>query len=662
MKFHRITASLLIMAELNPLFSYSADVPEYVTLDSLKFSFRDGSNNELILEEYIGTDETLVIPETIGDYTVTAIGDSVFQANQDIKNVILPDSINYFGETVFMDSALVSINIPYNLRLLPDYSFSNCPSLETVVFNDNMIMIGKTAFKGTDIELPPELQDRNYEISYIRDSDYGCSVWEDDWKYVIYSDNGNVSVYLELCSIKDPEITVPDSLNGTLITGISEMAFDNVKKTVRKIHFPDTMTEVNCKFTNYALEEITLPNVSNILDLQFSGCKNLKKVSINGDGKNLTIGENAFRNCVSLDYIPYPESCKNINIGKNAFQNTGLSEIRLDINSEISENAFQGCKSLSYVELNNTYLGARAFWNCPLLEEATITGKSVLEETSFFQCDSFRNITLSDLDIPMTNAVYNCLSFMNINNQNAFDVSTGDFNKNLREFIFRNFSGSDDVGFLNMYVMTQAEKIVSEITTENMSEVQKIRAVHDWICENTVYDDGLSGDRKNHNDASVLMNDSTVCEGYARIANILYNTAGIESYYVESQDHAWNIVRAGNNYFHVDTTWDDGETTSHDWFMKSDSEMKESGRSHEEWSAKIPTSLHSFQKETLPECTYSIGDVNQDNEINIADMVMLKKYIMCQDTPDYDSFILADLTSDGVVDSFDMVRMRQLLI
>ena len=96
--------------------------------------------------------------------------------------------------------------------------------------------------------------------------------------------------------------------------------------------------------------------------------------------------------------------------------------------------------------------------------------------------------------------------------------------------------------------------------------------------------------------------------------------------------------------------------------MKSDSEMKESGRSHEEWSAKIPTSLHSFQKETLPECTYSIGDVNQDNEINIADMVMLKKYIMCQDTPDYDSFILADLTSDGVVDSFDMVRMRQLLI
>lgn len=252
---------------------------------------------------------------------------------------------------------------------------------------------------------------------------------------------------------------------------------------------------------------------------------------------------------------------------------------------------------------------------------------------------------------------------MKINNQNVFDSETGDFSKDWKEFVFKNFNGVDDVGFLNLYVKAQTEKIVSEITSENMSDVQKIKAVHDWICKNTVYDDGFSGDRKNHNDASVLINDSTVCEGYARIANILYNTAGIESYYIQGIDHAWNIVRAGNNYFHVDTTWDDGEEISYDWFMKSDEELRTSGGNHASWINYIPSSLHSFQEgKDLPECAYSMGDVNQDNNINIADMVMLNKYILSQDNIDYDSYILADLTFDGIVDSFDLVKMRQSII
>ncbi|MDE6671177.1 MAG: leucine-rich repeat protein [Ruminococcus sp.] len=661
MKFSKIITSLLIMAELNPLFSHAVESGN-ITFNGLDFMRRGNSSNELILTDYTGTDETLVIPENIGEYTVTAIDDSVFQDNQNIKNVILPDSINYFGSGVFRDSSLVSVNIPHNLRLIPSYSFGNCSALETVLFNDNIALIDKTAFKGTDIELPPELQ--NKISDYITNSDSYGFFDVDGWHGRISSEDGNIEAYIySYDNYNTEEIIVPDNINGITVTGIEDTTFPSkIKKSVKKIYFPDTITKMDIDFKNSVLEEITLPDVNSINDSQFYGCKNLKKVSINGDSKHFTIGEKAFMNCVSLDSIPYPDTCTDLNIGKSAFQNTSFEEIRIDINSEINENAFRKCNNLSYAELNNAHVMPRAFRDCPLFEDVTITGNSVLEELSFYDCDALKNITLSDLNISMTNAVYNCRAFATINNQNAFDDTTGDFNKNLREFIFRNFSGSDDVGFLNKYIMTNAERIVSEITNENMTEVQKIRAIHDWICENTVYDDGLSGDRKNHNDASVLMNDSTVCEGYARIANILYNTAGIESYYVNSKIHAWNIVKAGNNYFHVDTTWDDGEKTSHDWFMKSDREMKESGDSHEEWTEFIPSSLHNFQQgKNLPECTYSIGDVNQDNEISIADMVILKKYIMCQDSIDYDGYILCDLTSDGVVDSFDLVKMRQIL-
>ncbi|MDE5860797.1 MAG: leucine-rich repeat domain-containing protein, partial [Ruminococcus sp.] len=406
MKIYKIIASLLIMAELNPLCSHAVESGN-ITLNGLDFILRDNTSNELILTNYTGTDETLVIPENIGEYTVTAIDDSVFQDNQNIKNVILPDSINYFGSGVFRDSSLVSVNIPHNLRLIPGYSFGNCSALETVLFNDNIALIDKTAFKGTDIELPPELQ--NKISDYITNSDSYGFFDVDGWHGRISSEDGNIEAYIySYDNYNTEEIIVPDNINGITVTGIEDTTFPSkIKKSVKKIYFPDTITKMDVDFKNSSLEEITLPNVNSINNMQFYGCKNLKKVSVNGDSRHFTIGEQAFTNCTSLDTIPYPDTCKYLNIGKRAFENTNFSEIRLDIASEINENAFRKCENLSYVELNNTHINSRAFRECPLFEDVTITGNSVLEELSFYDCDALKNITLSDLNISMTNAVYN---------------------------------------------------------------------------------------------------------------------------------------------------------------------------------------------------------------------------------------------------------------
>ena len=96
--------------------------------------------------------------------------------------------------------------------------------------------------------------------------------------------------------------------------------------------------------------------------------------------------------------------------------------------------------------------------------------------------------------------------------------------------------------------------------------------------------------------------------------------------------------------------------------MKSDDEMRNSDEYHASWKTYIPSSLHSFQQEkALPECSYSMGDINQDNSINVADLVAMNKYILNSGN-DYDSYVLADLTFDGFVDSFDLVTLRQMLI
>ncbi|MDE6034994.1 MAG: leucine-rich repeat protein [Ruminococcus sp.] len=663
MRLYKIFAMLLTVSNIIPVMAYSENTPENITYNDFKFTIRENCPDELILTEYTGSAETLNIPENIEGYTITAIDSAVFMNNQTIKNVTLPDTINYFGSEVFRNSSLVSVNIPKSLKIIPDYSFNNCPELETVVFHDDIILMSNTAFKKTDIVVPRKLYDKMTN-NRIESSDTTFEDWENNWHYSMISEDGDIHIRIDEYQGKDTVITVPDSIRGFPVTELKQKYGSFIfSDDIKSITFPETITELNAIFVNSSLEEITLPNIDEIPAQTFLGCKNLRKINFQGNPESFTIGDRAFVDC-NIDFVPYPESCKNISIGKNAFQNTTIKELRIDVDSIIDTDAFSDCKNLSYVELNNTSVKSRVFQNCPLLEDVAINGKSFLEEQSFYDCDKLKNITIPDLkNVSMTNAVYNCPELMTINNKNAFDGKTGDFHKDFREFIFNNFSGVDEVGFINEYVKAQAEKIVSEITTEKMSDVQKIKAVHDWVCRNTVYDDGLTGDRKNHNDASVLMNDSTVCEGYARIANILYNTAGIETYYISGVGHAWNVVRAGNNYFHVDTTWDDGDNISYDWFMKSDDEIKNSDSFHASWKTYIPSSLHNFQEgKILPECSYSMGDVNQDKIINVADMVILNKYILGQDNIDYDNYILSDLTADGVVDSFDLVRMRQLLI
>ena len=658
MKINKIIAMFLAVINLNPVFAYSENVSEDIVHNGMTFRHQQWNPDELILTGFKGINENIVVPENIGGYTVTAIDNYVFANRSWLKNVTLPDTINYFGCGVFWNTSLVSVNIPKNLRIIPRSTFKDCPELETVIFHDDILAISHNAFENTDIEIPPELCDTVTE-QYIYSSDDYISLTTGEWSYTLMNNHGDIHIRMKYYLGNDTEVTVPDYINDIPVTLISS---GGLNPSIKKLTLPETIKSLeDVTFKSSELEEITLSDIDRIPNATFKDCPNLRKINFQGNPETFIIGEHAFENCTSLDYIPYPESCKNITIRRNAFENTGIQEVKIDIDSEINEYAFRNCENLSYAELNNADIKSRAFRECPALEDVTINGNSKLEESSFCDCDILKNITFSDFNISMKNAVENCPELMTVNNLNAFDNTTGDFNKNLKEFIFSNFNGVDDVGFINRYIKAQAEKITAEIISDNMNDLQKIKAVHDWVCENTVYDYKTSDDRKNHNDASILMNDSTVCEGYSRIANILYNTAGIESYYISGIDHAWNVVRAGNNYFHVDTTWDDGNKISYEWFMKSDKELRESGGNHAEWSAEIPSSMHSFQKDTLPECTYSMGDINQDGDVNIADMLVLNKYILCQNDIDYDSYLLSDLTSDGIVDSFDLLRMRKLI-
>lgn len=65
---------------------------------------------------------------------------------------------------------------------------------------------------------------------------------------------------------------------------------------------------------------------------------------------------------------------------------------------------------------------------------------------------------------------------------------------------------------------------------------------------------------------------------------------------------------------------------------------------------------HNLKFNPLEDINY--GDSNKDGEINIADVVSLQKYLFGIGNVGYE----ADLTKDGIIDSFDMVLMRKMIL
>ena len=88
---------------------------------------------------------------------------------------------------------------------------------------------------------------------------------------------------------------------------------------------------------------------------------------------------------------------------------------------------------------------------------------------------------------------------------------------------------------------------------------------HDLIIENIDYANNSSGNPESavwaHSIAGVFTGQGAVCEGYAKAFEYLLNLAGIPNIYIigdgNGDSHAWNAVRAENEWHLCDITWDD---------------------------------------------------------------------------------------------------------
>ena len=109
------------------------------------------------------------------------------------------------------------------------------------------------------------------------------------------------------------------------------------------------------------------------------------------------------------------------------------------------------------------------------------------------------------------------------------------------------------------------------------SDFEKELYIHDYICENTVYDsfaaDSLENAPQNTlSSYGALVEGKAICEGYSKAFKYLCDKAGIPCSLVlgkyEDTPHMWNIVFLDEGYYYVDVTFDDSSdiSTLHTYF------------------------------------------------------------------------------------------------
>ncbi|WP_151732822.1 stalk domain-containing protein [Paenibacillus tengchongensis] len=131
-----------------------------------------------------------------------------------------------------------------------------------------------------------------------------------------------------------------------------------------------------------------------------------------------------------------------------------------------------------------------------------------------------------------------------------------------------------------------ARQIVDQTIRPEMTQREKIKALHDYVVANTAYDyDNYLKDTApaiSYTAYGVFVEHTAVCSGYALAMDVLLDLIEVENYTVSGmaggEGHAWNLVVLDDGHYHLDATWDDPVPDTpgrvgYKYFMISDEQM-----------------------------------------------------------------------------------------
>lgn len=108
------------------------------------------SKDRVVISAYKGNDAVVEIPAMIGNKPVTELQAYLFENNDNIETVILPNTLDYISWFAFSNSSIETITIPVSVTTIGMNAFYNCMKLSKVNFDgdaERKIQIEDDAFE-----------------------------------------------------------------------------------------------------------------------------------------------------------------------------------------------------------------------------------------------------------------------------------------------------------------------------------------------------------------------------------------------------------------------------------------------------------------------------------------------------------------------------------
>ena len=126
-----------------------------VTPESSEFLFSLCADGTYAIEECYIQDETkITIPAMWNGKPVTRIQSGVFQGNSILESIVLPNCLQYIGESAFAGCdalCIVEIDSDSELKEIAAHAFQGCDSLKSIYLPGQLCYIGEYAFEGTSL-------------------------------------------------------------------------------------------------------------------------------------------------------------------------------------------------------------------------------------------------------------------------------------------------------------------------------------------------------------------------------------------------------------------------------------------------------------------------------------------------------------------------------
>ncbi len=134
-----------------------------VESDNRVYRYEVLPNGTAKLTRYLGTGGDLAVPATIDGYTVSTLGQSLYDGVASITSLIVPSSVTAIESRVFAGcTRMTRIYLPDNLASIGDEAFSRCAALESVALPETLLTVGSYAFADCtslqSVVLPDDLQ------------------------------------------------------------------------------------------------------------------------------------------------------------------------------------------------------------------------------------------------------------------------------------------------------------------------------------------------------------------------------------------------------------------------------------------------------------------------------------------------------------------------